>query len=458
MDFILKRINTLHFAKITLSLILLFLVACSYLLLSKGLYILPTIVFLIIAIPLYIISFTGLLKYAKEINKMVDISKESAKGILYHRITNIDTSEEIGTLAWSINNMLDQFEAFTRDMDASLKAVTHGQTHRKMFPKGLTGDFVKLSNNINNVLKTIAVAQSKDESIKLLLITLNEYKSGKYQAKIDINKMESDISELAIRINELGDSLLTLSEKNLSNGLSLQEGSEVLAKNVKLLSNSTNKQAVSLEETAASLEEMTKNIRESSSNTTKMASLAQEVTLSAQNGQELANKTVSSMDEINAQTTLITDAITVIDQISFQTNILSLNAAVEAATAGEAGKGFAVVAQEVRNLASRSAEAAQEIKNIVENATNKANEGKLIASKMIDGYSKLNNDIESTINLIENVTLSSKEQEQGIIQINDAISILDKQTQEGSSIAQETDKIAQESHAIAEQIVLEARQ
>ncbi|MFW2608565.1 methyl-accepting chemotaxis protein, partial [Aliarcobacter butzleri] len=87
---------------------------------------------------------------------------------------------------------------------------------------------------------------------------------------------------------------------------------------------------------------------------------------------------------------LINEAIGVIDNIAFQTNILSLNAAVEAATAGEAGKGFAVVAGEVRNLASRSAEAAKEIKAIVENATSKANQGKSIATNMIEGYKELN--------------------------------------------------------------------
>ena len=115
-----------------------------------------------------------------------------------------------------------------------------------------------------------------------------------------------------------------------------------------------------------------------------MASLSNEVTASAKQGETLANQTNIAMDDINTQVTAINDAITVIDQIAFQTNILSLNAAVEAATAGEAGRGFAVVAQEVRNLASRSADAAKEIKLIVENATNKANQGKNIASNMIE--------------------------------------------------------------------------
>jgi len=458
MNFILKKINTLKFAKVAISSLFIIIIITSFQLILNDLFIVQSIVFMIISVIFLAISLVSLNRYSKQTSKVNELVKNCANGILYHRAIHIDETEEIGVLAWNINNMLDQFEAFSRDMDASLKVVTSGKSHRKMLPSGLHGDFVRLSKNINKALETIAVAQSKDEAIKELLKTLNEYKNGKYSMKINISEMPNDIVELATRINQLGDALSTLSELNLSNGLALQDGAATLAKNVKQLSESANSQAASLEETSASLEEITKNMKESSENTLKMATLAHEVTQSAKNGQELANKTALSMDEINTQTLSITQAITVIDQIAFQTNILSLNAAVEAATAGEAGKGFAVVAQEVRNLASRSAEAAKEIKNIVESASGKANEGKIIASKMIEGYNKLNENISSTISLIQSVTSSSKIQERGIIQINDAISVLDKQTQQSASIAQETNTIAQQSHDIAERIVNEARQ
>ncbi|MDX4064280.1 methyl-accepting chemotaxis protein, partial [Aliarcobacter skirrowii] len=153
---------------------------------------------------------------------------------------------------------------------------------------------------------------------------------------------------------------------------------------------------------------------------------------------------------------LVNEAIGVIDNIAFQTNILSLNAAVEAATAGEAGKGFAVVAQEVRNLATRSAEAAKEIKEIVERATVKANEGKSIATNMIEGYKNLNNNISSTMNLIADIENASKEQLLGIEQINDAVNQLDQQTQQNAMVASQSHDIALGTDEIARLIVEDA--
>ena len=143
-------------------------------------------------------------------------------------------------------------------------------------------------------------------------------------------------------------------------------------------------------------------------------------------------------------------AITVIDQIAFQTNILSLNAAVEAATAGEAGKGFAVVAQEVRNLAARSADAAREIKELVESATTKTNSGKKIADEMIKGYDALNENISSSTKIIKDIETSSNEQTTSIEQINNVVNRLDQQTQNNASVASKTHDIAIDTSSIAQ--------
>ena len=186
-----------------------------------------------------------------------------------------------------------------------------------------------------------------------------------------------------------------------------------------------------------------------------MSNLASDVTQSASKGEALANQTTQAMNEIDEEVNAINE---VIDQIAFQTNILSLNAAVEAATAGEAGKGFAVVAQEVRNLASRSADAANEIKALVQKATGKANDGKKIADEMISGYTALNESISKTIDLIKDVEMASKEQLTGIEQINDAVNSLDQQTQQNAMIASQTHDAAIEIDKTAQLVLSSANE
>ena len=308
-------------------------------------------------------------------------------------------------------------------------------------------ELTKLLNQMGNNMQL---------NIEGLLEVLDQYSHYDYVNKVETKGIKEHLLKLADGINFLGDSVTNMLVENKSNGLTLNNSSDILIENVNTLNQNSNEAAAALEETAAALEEITSTIVNNTDNVLKMSKYAGELKTSANEGEGFANKTTMSMNEINDEVTAISEAILVIDKIAFQTNILSLNAAVEAATAGEAGKGFAVVAQEVRNLASRSADAANEIKALVENATKKANEGKTISAKMINGYEILNENISKTTELINDIERSSTEQQRGIEQINDAVTSLDQQTQENASISNKTQDVANQTDSISKLIVKNA--
>ncbi|MCK5111323.1 MAG: CZB domain-containing protein [Arcobacteraceae bacterium] len=286
-----------------------------------------------------------------------------------------------------------------------------------------------IRDNLNKALESNA--KFADQAIH----TLIEYGNANFEYEVSTDNLSGKMGSIILGVRSLGSSisellaLLDMTSEELN--LEMIELSKASAS----LSSASNAQAASLEETAAALEEVTSTIISNSEHTSQMLELSHVVSSSVKKGEKLANDTVDSMESINVEVNAISDAITVIDQIAFQTNILSLNAAVEAATAGEAGKGFAVVAQEVRNLATRSAEAAKEIKDLVHSATEKSAIGKEIATNMIDGYHSLNDNISNTIELIEDVSKASDEQKQAIEQINDAVTDLDQTTQVNASAA-----------------------
>ena len=319
------------------------------------------------------------------------------------------------------------------------------------------------ANSSNPTISTLKTTLNKmldglDDSTSRILRVVSSYANDDFTDNIKVvDKYKDDMKFLMESINKLGSSLERNAKSNFINGQTLEENSSIMTSSMNNLASKANDQAASLEETAAALEEITSITRNNAENATKMATLGQIVKKSVSTGESLASKTANSMDEINEKVNSINEAISVIDQIAFQTNILSLNAAVEAATAGEAGRGFAVVAAEVRNLANRSADAAREIKNLVQEATMKANDGKIVSADMIDGYKELNKNISETIHIIEDVSKASKEQMTGIEQINDAVNMLDRVTQENASESNHVKTIAISVSQLAHELLVDAK-
>jgi len=356
--------------------------------------------------------------------------------------------DEIGLILAELNTYTDEFDT-ERKIDTRvlgeivlvLDKVSQGIYSCRINADSNNFMISAVKKSLNNMLDSLEKDMGSINSV------LTKYADDDFRDIITINsRTKDDMLTLMTRINMLGDSLSKSAKANLNNGKHLEENSSTMSHSVNNLANKANQQAASLEETAAAVEEITGITRNNTKNASQMSHLGSRVNKAVSDGMILANQTSKAMDSINEQVSAINEAITVIDQISFQTNILSLNAAVEAATAGEAGKGFAVVAQEVRNLASRSAEAAKEIKTLVENAATKANEGKKVSDEMIQGYETLNTNTSETIHLIEDVSAASKEQMTGIEQINDSVTMLDRVTQEN---AHESDAVAQIAHDVS---------
>ncbi|MFY9094191.1 methyl-accepting chemotaxis protein, partial [Aliarcobacter butzleri] len=359
-------------------------------------------------------------------------------------------TKNMNTQVEKIEKIIENDKKVILEITDIMEKVNNGFFEYSIKTKASTKELQTLVEIIN---KMIDRTRLKIDSLNMLL---NSYTQGDYKFKLDEQHTRGMYGDFGILCNStvlLGQSSSELIAMITNAGVELEKNTKILTNSSNELAVLSSEQANSLKQSSVALEQITANIKNNNENMGQMLKISDELNSSAIEGNKSANQTFVSMDEISKKVNAINEAIIVIDQIAFQTNILSLNAAVEAATAGEAGKGFAVVAQEVRNLANRSAQAASKIKSLVESANFEANEGKNIADNMIKGYEDLAFKISQTKEIINSVTIFSKEQEIGIVQINDTISKIDFATQKNAKTALNIDNLSNEVSKLSNKLL-----
>ncbi|WP_157958647.1 methyl-accepting chemotaxis protein [Salinicola sp. CPA57] len=222
------------------------------------------------------------------------------------------------------------------------------------------------------------------------------------------------------------------------NARNVESISAELAAGNENLSQRTQEQAASLQETAAALEQITNTVGQNADNAVQADQLASQVSTQAKQGGEVVNEAIIAMQQIDSSSKQISNIIGMIDEIAFQTNLLALNASVEAARAGEQGRGFAVVAHEVRQLASRSANAAGEIKQLVSESAQRVSRGSELVNRSGETLANIVSNVEKVTDLVSEIAVASREQSTGIQQINLAVGEMDSVTQQNASLVEES--------------------
>ena len=307
--------------------------------------------------------------------------------------------------------------------------------NRKML---LSGSIIGIIGIATSVVFSVFYIRRSISPIKNIVKEAKEISLGNLASSFYIQSRNDEIGELLNSFNDMKSKFsqmikeILMSSEEIANAANeLYQGSEDLAKR-------TEYQASSLEETASSMEEMASTIKSSAQNSVD----GNNVMISSRNavaeGGSVIADTAKMIEEVYESSAKIRDITKVIENIAFQTNILALNASVEAARAGDQGRGFAVVASEVRNLAQNSQASAKDITVLIEDIYEKINKSAEMARHSQEIFSDIESKIEETSKIMRDISHTAVEQEAGVDQVNSAVSKMDSITQQNASLVEES--------------------
>ncbi|EMK1718166.1 methyl-accepting chemotaxis protein [Enterobacter hormaechei] len=248
------------------------------------------------------------------------------------------------------------------------------------------------------------------------------------------DKGGDEVAQIAQAFNAFSNKLSVVMVQLRDASASVKNAAHEIAAGNQDLSGRTEQAASSLRETASAVEEITASVTQSNESAAEANEQASKASAAASRGGDVVAQAISTMQSIELASAKIGDITSVIDGIAFQTNILALNASVEAARAGEQGRGFAVVAGEVRNLASRSAQAAKEIKSLIDSTTESVATGSRFVHLAGDSMDEIRASVGSVSGIMREISIATREQMKGIHEINHAVIHLDRMVQQNAEL------------------------